>query len=593
MWLVAWMLRRNPARVRYGLWLVASWKFVVPFSLLVGLGGLLPRHPVTVVATPGAVYSAVDAVGQPFSETDAVMTRPVVHRVGWMEWAEDSLPLLLAAVWMCGTVSVLVVWLVRWRQVSAAMGRTVSVDAGREAAVLRRLGGGVELRMSQDAMEPGVFGIVRPKLIWPERLSERLDDEHIEAIVAHELEHVRRRDNLTAALHMLVQAAFWFHPMVWWMERHMVEERERACDEAVVEKGGEPEIYAESLLKACRFCVESPMMCVAGISGADLNRRVRSIMTLRAERLGGFGKAMLAALAVVTIAVPMAFGVVRIIPLYGQIIHATGPLPSFEVATVKPAPERPHSVPPSAANAVRYPYMTTMDMVSMAYGIRSDKKSRIVGGPGWVSLDHYGVDARIEEDLAKQIQAMPWDKAQEERSLLMQSLLAERFKLKVHFETRELPVYELVVAKGGPKLKESKPEAAAPDKTKPIGPDSSPEQWLEHLQNGQSVLLMGSPGWRIIGKGMLNDRLLGGIVGAGMVDDRTVVDHTGLKGTYDIVLNWSPAPPANAQPGTADNNDAGPDIVTALQEQLGLKLVPGKAQVEIVVIDHIERPSEN
>ncbi len=137
-------------------------------------------------------------------------------------------------------------------------------------------------------MEPGILGVFRPALLWPERLSEKLEDEHIEAIMAHELEHVRRRDNLTAMLHMVVEALFWFHPMVWWIERRMVEERERACDEAVVQMGGSAEAYAESLLKACRFCLESPMVCMAGITGADLKMRIQSIMTE-----GGTGEAWL------------------------------------------------------------------------------------------------------------------------------------------------------------------------------------------------------------------------------------------------------------------------------------------------------------
>ena len=111
----------------------------------------------------------------------------------------------------------------------------------------------------------------------------------------------------------------------------MVEERESACDEAVVEMGSRPGVYAESLLKAVRFCVESPLVCVAGITGADLSKRVRSIMTLRLKKLSVVGKVALAALAFVAIAGPVAFGVVRMIPLYGQVFKAKGPLPSFDV----------------------------------------------------------------------------------------------------------------------------------------------------------------------------------------------------------------------------------------------------------------------
>jgi beta-lactamase regulating signal transducer with metallopeptidase domain len=98
-------------------------------------------------------------------------------------------------------------------------------------------------------------------LVWPEQLSGRLDDEQIEAMMTHKLVHARRVDNLTAALHMLVEAVFWFYPLVWWMERRLIEDREHTCDEAVVELGGNPDVYAESLLKTCRFCVESALRC--------------------------------------------------------------------------------------------------------------------------------------------------------------------------------------------------------------------------------------------------------------------------------------------------------------------------------------------
>jgi beta-lactamase regulating signal transducer with metallopeptidase domain len=328
-WLLSLLLRGYSARLRYAIWLTASVKFLLPFSLLIALGGLLPR-PHSVVQAQRAAYSTMDTVGQPFSE--AVLSTPGAVFVARQAQAPGiSLPLLLVAVWLCGVMVVLTVSWRRWRQVSAAIRLSAPKDVGREATVLRRLDGQrrVELRLSEGPMEPGIFGIFRPKLIWPARLSERLDDEHIEAIMAHELTHVRRLDNLTAALHMLVEAVFWFHPAVWWMERHMVEERERACDEAVVERGGRAAVYAASLLKACRFCVESPVMCVAGISGADLTRRVRSIMTLQARRLGALGTTTLAALAIATIAMPLAFGLVRMIPVAGQLYHPTEPIPSF------------------------------------------------------------------------------------------------------------------------------------------------------------------------------------------------------------------------------------------------------------------------
>jgi len=91
-------------------------------------------------------------------------------------------------------------------------------------------------------------------------------------------EGIHRRDNLAAMVHMAVEALFWFHPLVWWIGARLVDERERACDEDVVGRGTEPDVYAESILKTCQFYVESPLVCVSGVTGSDLKRRVEQIM---------------------------------------------------------------------------------------------------------------------------------------------------------------------------------------------------------------------------------------------------------------------------------------------------------------------------
>ena len=158
-------------------------------------------------------------------------------------------------------------------------------------------------------IEPGVFGLFRPVLLLPEGIRERLSAEHLGEILAHELCHVRRRDNLAAAAHMLVEAVFWFHPLVWWVGARLVEERERACDEEVVGRGSQPELYAESILKTCEFYLESPVACVSGISGADLKQRIARIMTRRSTNGLSMGrKLLLAGAALVTLAVPMSLG---------------------------------------------------------------------------------------------------------------------------------------------------------------------------------------------------------------------------------------------------------------------------------------------
>src|SRR5262249_1493033 len=130
-------------------------------------------------------------------------------------------------------------------------------------------------------LEPGVFGIFRPFLLLPDRLSEHLTPAQFEAIVAHELCHARRRDNLSSAIHMVPEALFWFDPVVWWIRIRLLEERERACDEEVLRMGSDPQDYAEGIVAVCEFFLKSPLVCVSGVTGSDLKRRVEEIMLNR------------------------------------------------------------------------------------------------------------------------------------------------------------------------------------------------------------------------------------------------------------------------------------------------------------------------
>ncbi len=125
----------------------------------------------------------------------------------------------------------------------------------------------IKAKSSPTLLEPGVFGIFRPVLLLPEDIFQRLTPAQLNAVIAHELCHVRHRDNLIAAIHMLTETVFWFHPLMWWMGKRMVEERERACDEEVVRLGIEPRAYAEGILNVCKLYVESPLVCISGERG--------------------------------------------------------------------------------------------------------------------------------------------------------------------------------------------------------------------------------------------------------------------------------------------------------------------------------------
>jgi TonB family protein len=127
-------------------------------------------------------------------------------------------------------------------------------------------------------MEPAIVGIFGPALLWPSCLSHDIDSEHLEPIIAHEMVHVVRRDNLLALIHMAVNAVFWFHPVVWWIGARLIDERERACDEGVLALGHQPASYARGILKTCELCAASPLTSVAGITGGELKSRIARIM---------------------------------------------------------------------------------------------------------------------------------------------------------------------------------------------------------------------------------------------------------------------------------------------------------------------------
>ncbi|MCU1322726.1 MAG: hypothetical protein JWM43_2375 [Acidobacteriaceae bacterium] len=345
-WLMTFLLRKSRAHIRYRLWLAASVKLLLSFSLLVSMGSLLPRRSQAPSQLQTELYAGFYASGYAIGRPPMSL-RPVSRHGEEMHKGTWSYPAVLLLVWLSGAAAVAFVWFLRGRRVIRMRGRAVEVPLGREAMMLRRVSSGraVPVLLTDECVEPGIVGILRPTLIWPVELSDRLNDGQMEAILRHEMLHIYRRDNLAMAMHMLVETVFWFHPMVWQMERRLIEERERACDESVMEAGTEAEVYADGILQACRFCVESPLLNYAGISGAELNMRIRSIMNFRVIKLSFAAKMLLQVSALLAIALPVMYGMVRATPFYGQILHAKEPLPSFEVATVKPW--SPSGPPPS------------------------------------------------------------------------------------------------------------------------------------------------------------------------------------------------------------------------------------------------------
>jgi bla regulator protein blaR1 len=586
--LLTLMLRRNQARARYALWLAASLKFLIPFSLLVGLGGHLVWARVSDGIETGFTFT-IDEFSQPFTQPVAtkISHAPTSTTPTLFANVGHLLPILFSAIWLCGFLAVIFVWCARWRRMSTAMRQAVPLRAGREVEALRRLkrAGGLRKRVqilsSRASLEPGIFGITRPVLVWPQGISDRLDDAHVEAVLAHELGHVRRRDNLFALLHMLVEAIFWFHPLVWFVGTRLVEEREVACDEEVLALGSEPQIYAESILKICEFCVGSPLACVSGVTGADLKRRIVRIMTPAVTRQLDFGKkVLLGAAALAAIGVPVVFGFAyatqSAAPSSAQNIPASMAELKYDVASFKVNKSGPGramiSTPEDGLTATNF---NLKELIGFAYGIETAAlDGRIVGAPSWLTSDAYDVQAKMDGATTEALKKLnPRDRTLA-RQHMFQELLADRCKLVAHWDTKGLPVYELVIAKGGPKIQESKPKE------------------LDAGGRG-SMGLKGRGGPLTAHEVPVSD--LAGLLS--MLLNRTVLDKTGLAGKYNFTLNWTPDesndpnffPSSTGQPP----DPAGPSIFSALQEQLGLKLEAGKGPVKVIVIDHIEKPSGN
>jgi beta-lactamase regulating signal transducer with metallopeptidase domain len=280
-------LRRNGARIRFWLWFAASMKLLVPFSALAILGRVVARlYPVT-IAAPHIL--ALQPAAEPFLVPTRIMAVSARHDLA--PW--------FAAAWVLGLAAILIVRLVRWLRL-----RGVLQDA-RDIALVAP----VQVKSSASLLEPGLIGVLYPTVLLPDGLMARLSVAEMNAILAHEFTHFRNRDNLTAAIHMVVEALFWFWPPVWLIGACLIAEREQACDESVLASGHDREIYAGSILKVCKFCIQSPLACASGASGADLGRRVEFIMIGEVARsLSSAKKLMLAGAATTAITLPVMAG---------------------------------------------------------------------------------------------------------------------------------------------------------------------------------------------------------------------------------------------------------------------------------------------
>jgi uncharacterized protein (TIGR03435 family) len=238
-------------------------------------------------------------------------------------------------------------------------------------------------------------------------------------------------------------------------------------------------------------------------------------------------------------------------------------LPRFDVAVIRPNPgdTTGHSHIWSSASDGNFKAqnVTAMELVRYAFGM---PETRITGGPSWMRSAKWDMEAKSDPATDAQLRGLDSAPAREQKQHMLQALLTDRFGLRVHQETRELPIYALVVAKGGPRFQPSKINGTT-------------------VNNGNASITVTGTDHTVALLAEQLSRSLG----------RIVVDQTGLDGRFELSLKWTPDDAA-AGSGTA-LAETGPSIFTAIQEQLGLKLESRKGPVPILVIDHIDLPSQN
>ena len=498
-------------------------------------------------------------------------------------WSSLASPWIVA-IWLSGTTLFCLRFAGGWWVTSRMRSRPIRPSPPEWQQSLTRLCAAVRisrpvrLLVSARVDVPMVVGWLRPVVLTPVGALAGLPPEQVEALLLHELAHIARRDYLVNALQNIAEASLFYHPAVWWISGHIRAERELCCDDLAVAATGDAFLYATALAGLERHRPMHARHALASNGGNLADRIARLLGRSRSEPriLSASG----AAVSVFLLAISAGM-------VFGQPAES----PKFEVASVNPSP-RPMSY--SALRALpggrlHIENLTVVQLITSAYHLQD---FQVVGGPPWIHDVGFHVEAKGDAS-ANRARLM----------LMLQPLLEERFQLKFHRETRELPVYALVVANGGAKLPPPRKGACVePEATAPPGipPDMPPCGSL-------SIMMTAPSGMRARGGDVPMHELIRSL---SMLLGRPVVDRTGMAPHFDVDFTFTPDDTTagimmtsgsvaghreTLAAAAAEANDpkAPPTIQAALREQLGLRLDTAKGPVDVLVIDRVEKPSGN
>ncbi len=426
----------------------------------------------------------------------------------------------------------------------------------------------VRLLVSALVQTPAVVGWLKPVVLLPVGALAGLPPEQIEALLIHELAHILRHDYLVNILQSVAEALLFYHPAVWWISGHIRAERELCCDDIAVSLTGDAFTYALALADLESSRPEHLNAAMAANGGSLAHRIARLLGQSRPESRTLPGPAAIAS------------AILPMVVAYGVFAQSTA-APKFDVASIKlDTSGIPRHIVRPLPGGLRTENAPVRMLMQNAYGLQS---YQIAGGPGWIDSAGYDIDAKAAG-------------ATDRRHVfaMLQSLLEDRFKLKAHRETKELPVYDLIAAKGGLKLPSPKEGAClstassnwAGGRLPPPGGVQTP---LPPCGDISVMLLPG--GARMQGGNVTMAEFIRVL---SMALGSSVIDKTGFSGPFDVRLDFLPDETTAALPAPPSPPDEPKaSILNAIQEQLGLKLEAAKGPVEVLVVDHVERPTEN
>jgi uncharacterized protein (TIGR03435 family) len=550
--LLLWMVKTiapTSARVRYAS--ASLIMFMMPVALMVTISrDLRQEQPVVGIAPVASSHARVTGETSREALIGGLPTSgPSAGISGWV-----------VCIWIAGVFLLSLRAAGGWMRAQRLKRRVLAASGELQdmmTRLKRRLGVSTPVRLYTSAIVqvPTVIGWVRPYVLLPVTTITGLSESQLRAILAHELAHIRRYDYLVNLLQTAVETVLFYHPAVWWVGRQMRIEREHCCDDVAVAVSGNPFEYAEALaeLEEMRGRIPQHIEPALAATGGELLGRIRRLLGQPpSEDSASRSLGTIAAAAALVLFIAGA-------PVVAQ-------QPAFEVASIKPnVSGDPSRGARNTAGRLTITNMTLKDLVKFAYDVED---FRISGGPGWITADHYDIAAKAEG------KPRP-----DQNRLMLQTLLKDRFKLALHRETKDLPIYALTVAKSGLKLR-----PASCITLDPSNPTLAPGQKASD-----------SCGYRMAGRGTLD------ATKAGMADlakmfstllGRTVLDKTEVTGEFAVHLTFT-ADDSVATPFQGAGDSDGPNIFTAVQEQLGLKLESTKGPVDVLVIDRVEKPSEN